>query len=148
MQCKGLLIAFFLVVSPVLYAGDNQDQGRLYEYNISRTIDGDTVVFEASFLPKPLNQKLSLRIYGIDAPELGWRANCKNEEKLAKKSKNFVQEKINQGNQILVLIKEWDSFGRVVGDIIIDGKSLRQKLIKKDYINNLNSNESPTWCQN
>ncbi len=46
----------------------------IYDYKVTRVIDGDTVEFEAPFLPAPLKPVLSLRVLGVDTPEKGGRA--------------------------------------------------------------------------
>ena len=47
-----------------------------YDYKIIKVSDGDTVVFEAPFMPAPLKPQLSLRVLGVDTPEKGARAAC------------------------------------------------------------------------
>ncbi len=47
-----------------------------YDYKITRVIDGDTVAFEATFLPDPLKKELSIRVFGVDTPEKGHRASA------------------------------------------------------------------------
>ena len=39
-----------------------------YDYKVTRIIDGDTVAFEANFLPAPLKPELSIRVLGVDTP--------------------------------------------------------------------------------
>ena len=48
----------------------------IYDFPITRVIDGDTVAFEANFLPAPLKQELSIRVFGVDTPEKSWRGSC------------------------------------------------------------------------
>ncbi len=40
-----------------------------YNLSITRVIDGDTVEFNAPFMPDPLPKKLSIRVLGVDTPE-------------------------------------------------------------------------------
>jgi hypothetical protein len=42
--------------------------------------DGDTIVIAAPFLPAPLKPELAVRIYGVDTPEKGHRAQCTQED--------------------------------------------------------------------
>ena len=57
------LIAFLaLLVSSTTFANP-------YDYKIVKVSDGDTVVFEAPFMPAPLKPQLSLRVLGVDTPE-------------------------------------------------------------------------------
>ena len=59
-------------------------------YKILRVLDGDTVEIEAKFLPKELKQTLLLRMSGVDTPEIGGKAKCPNENKLAQEAKSLV----------------------------------------------------------
>ena len=43
--------------------------GVVYDAVIKRVIDGDTVVIQAPYLPKPLKPEISVRIFGVDTPE-------------------------------------------------------------------------------
>ena len=49
-------------------------EGVMYDAQIVRVNDGDTVVIAAPFLPKPLKPELAVRIYGVDTPEKVVRA--------------------------------------------------------------------------
>ena len=64
------LIAFLLLSTPAL-AGPNY-----YDYRIRRVVDGDTVEIVVPYLPPELGHFLKLRIYGVDTPEKGFRAQC------------------------------------------------------------------------
>ena len=43
--------------------------GVVYKAVINRIIDGDTIVIQAPYLPKPLKPEIAVRIYGVDTPE-------------------------------------------------------------------------------
>ena len=47
-----------------------------YDFKVIKVNDGDTVVFEAPFMPAPLKPQLSLRVLGVDTTEKGARAAC------------------------------------------------------------------------
>ena len=53
-----------------------QPTGVLYDAQIVRVTDGDTVVIAAPFLPAPLKPELAVRVYGVDTPEKGFRGQC------------------------------------------------------------------------
>ena len=57
----------------------------VYDFDITRVIDGDTVAFAAPFLPEPLKQELSIRVYGVDTPEKVGEQNVKQKLNGAKK---------------------------------------------------------------
>jgi endonuclease YncB( thermonuclease family) len=119
-----------------------------YDWKITRIIDGDTVAFEAKFLPEPLKQELSIRVYGVDTPEKGWRGQCDKEKAAGEAASKFTKDLIKNAKTIKIAIWNWDKFGgRVLGDVILDGKSLRQQLIAKGYAREYYGDKKESWCQ-
>jgi len=119
-----------------------------YAFNVSRVVDGDTVEFEAKFLPPPLKSKLSLRIFGVDTPEKSFRAQCEKEKQMGDAATEFTKKFVADAKTTLVELKDWDKFGgRVLGDIIADGKSLRAALIKNGLAREYYGDKKQSWCQ-
>lgn len=119
----------------------------LYDYKIIRVIDGDTVEIEANFLPPPLKPSLKLRIYGIDTPEKKSRAKCDLEAELSKKATAFTQKVINESISKKIKIRKWDKYGgRVLGDIILDGKSLEALLLNEGLAKPYDGGKKSSWC--
>ena len=118
-----------------------------YNYKLTRVLDGDTVAFEANFLPEPLKKELSIRVYGVDTPEKGFRAKCESENTKGLAATEFTKKSIASAKKIEVAIADWDKFGgRVLGDIILDGQSLRSLLIKNGYAREYYGEAKQTWC--
>jgi len=136
---KKLLLPLFLL-SPTIYAD-------LYDYKVLRVIDGDTVVIEAPYLPKPLKPEMSLRIIGVDTPEKDYRAKCEDENKLGHAATEFTTKLVNNAHTIKVDIIQWDKFGsRYDGDLIIDDKSLSAELIKHKLAKEYHGDKKESWC--
>ena len=120
---------------------------KVYNYEVTRVIDGDTVAFAAPFLPDPLKKELSIRVYGVDTPEKGWRAECPAEAKWGEQASQFTRDQLNNAKKIQVAIYKWDKFGgRVLGDIIINDKSLRAMLIEKGFAREYFGDKKEPWC--
>lgn len=118
-----------------------------YDYKILRVSDGDTVVFEAPFMPAPLKPQLSLRVLGVDTPEKGSRAQCPNEDALAEKASAFTKDAINKAKKVQIEIKEHDKFGgRVLGDVIIDNQRLSKMLIDNGLARAYFGEKKQSWC--
>ena len=133
---------FFLTLflSSVLYA-----QGP-YEWKVVRAIDGDTVEVQVDFLPSELGNKLHIRIWGVDTPEKGFRAQSEHEKELGLKASEFTKNAIANAKEIKVSLIMWDKFGgRVLGDLIIDGKSLRQLLLDNGYAREYYGDKKQSW---
>ena len=120
---------------------------KIYNYKITRVLDGDTVAFEANFLPEPLKKELSIRVYGVDTPEKGFRAKCESENTKGLAATEFTKKSIASAKKIEVAIANWDKFGgRVLGDVILDGQSLRSLLIKNGYAREYYGEAKQSWC--
>ena len=140
-----ILIVGFLIAQPGFAKEVKMEE---YDFPITRIIDGDTVAFEANFLPDPLKKELSIRVYGVDTPEKSWRGKCDSEKALGEKASKFTKRLIAEADEIKVAIYKWDKFGgRVLGDIIIDGKSLRYALIDKGYAREYYGDKKESWCE-
>ena len=119
-----------------------------YNYKITRILDGDTVGFEANFLPDPLKKELLIRIYGVDTPEKGHRARCPEEDKKGIAATQFTADALNKAKQIEVAIGAWDKFGgRILGDVILDGQSLRKLLITNGFAREYYGEAKTSWCR-
>ena len=75
---KKLLLV--LLATPLLAFAQKTPQGVTYDAQIVRVSDGDTVVIAAPFLPAPLKPELAVRVFGVDTPEKGHRAQCPSED--------------------------------------------------------------------
>lgn len=119
-----------------------------YNWKITRIIDGDTVAFEAPWLPDPLKKELSIRIYGVDTPEKGFRAKCPKEAERGQAATKFTQKILSEAKVIQIHLRDWDKYGgRVLGDVIADGKSLRNLLITNGFAREYYGDAKTSWCQ-
>ena len=118
-----------------------------YDYKITRVIDGDTVAFEADFLPDPLKKELSIRVFGVDTPEKGHRALCPKEAELGEAASKFTKGLLAESKTQQVTLMDWDKYGgRVLGDIMIDGRSLRSSLIAEGLAREYFGEAKTSWC--
>ena len=121
--------------------------GVKYTANITRVIDGDTVAFEAKWLPAPLKKELSIRVFGVDTPEKGFRAKCPAEDKLGHDATDFTTSTVAAAKKREVILYDWDKYGgRVLGDVLLDGKSLRAELISQGFAREYYGEAKQSWC--
>lgn len=122
-------------------------QGVTYDANIIKVSDGDTIVIAAPFLPAPLKPQLAVRIFGVDTPEKGFRAKCESENQRGLAASEFTKKLVGASQKRQVILYDWDKFGgRVLGDIILDGKSLRQQLITNGFAREYFGEAKQSWC--
>jgi endonuclease YncB( thermonuclease family) len=141
---KKLFVAGLAFVSLTAFANP-------YPYKITRVIDGDTVEFQADFMPDPLPKKLSIRVLGVDTPEKGHRAECPKEAAAAEKASQFTKDSLNNaikaGQPIQILLEKHDKFGgRVLGDVLINGQRLSAMLIANGHARPYHGEKKTSWC--
>jgi len=141
---KLLLILFFL---PLMAMAQKTPNGVTYDAKIVRVNDGDTVVISAPFLPAPLKPELAVRIYGVDTPEKGHRAQCASEDQRGQAATAFTKNAVASTQKHQVVIYGWDKFGgRILGDMILNGVSLRSELIKNGFAREYYGEAKQSWC--
>jgi micrococcal nuclease len=103
----------------------------MYEYTckVERVVDGDTidVVLDLGF---DILYKSRVRLYGIDTPES--RTRNLDEKARGKMASAFLKEAIDNGTKVVIQTKLKDSrgkFGRVLGDVVVDGININQSMI-------------------
>ena len=112
-----------------------------------RVVDGDTVQFEAPWIPAPIAQRISVRVYGVDTPEKGHRAQCPQEAIMGQRATDFTKNAIATASNVQVMLMDWDKYGgRVLGDIMIDNRSLRSSLIAEGLAREYFGEAKTSWC--
>ena len=144
-------LLLLLLTVPVLAFAQKTPQGVTYDAQILRITDGDTVVIAAPFLPKPLKPELAVRVFGVDTPEKGFRAQCESEKQRGEAASAFTKNAIAtaaaQGGKFQATLYGWDKFGgRVLGDILVNGQSLRAALIANGFAREYYGEAKQSWC--
>lgn len=139
------LLSLLLLVSMTAFAAAKV--GKVYNFPLGEVKDGDTVTFQANFLPPPLKPVLGVRILGVDTPEKGFRAKCPAEAAKGEAATKFTKAAVANAKSIQFEIVDWDKFGgRVLGDVILDGNRLSQLLIKNGYAREYWGEAKQSWC--
>ena len=96
-----------------------------YRAELVRVIDGDTVVLDIDLGFETWIRDQSIRLYGIDTPEI---TGEEKEEGLAVKS--WLEERLYGQEIVLQSIQDKKGkFGRWLGVLFIDGKSVNDELL-------------------
>ena len=136
-----------MLLLPALAVAQKTPQAVTYDFPITRVVDGDTVEFQATFLPAPLKPVLSIRVYGVDTPEKGFRAQCPSEAERGAAATEFTKKVITNSKERYITLMSWDKYGgRVLGDVYLDGKSLRALLIQNGYASEYYGEAKQSWC--
>jgi endonuclease YncB( thermonuclease family) len=145
---KKLLSGFAMIMVMMGSAlAQKQPRGETYDTQILRVSDGDTIVISARFLPAPLKPELAVRIYGVDTPEKGHRAQCPSEAQRGEAASTWTRQLVASGKKFQVTLYAWDKFGgRVLGDILVDGRSVRAGLIQNGFAREYYGDAKQSWC--
>ena len=142
---KKLLL--ILLAMPILAFAQNTPNGVTYDAQIIRVSDGDTIVISAPFLPAPLKPELAVRIFGVDTPEKGFRGQCESEKQRGEAASLFTKDLVSKSSKRQVVLYGWDKFGgRVLGDILLNGQSLRTMLIQNGFAREYYGDAKQSWC--
>lgn len=139
------IIVGFLLATSTAYAAQ---ECKVYDWKVTRVIDGDTIKFEASWLPDPLKKEQSIRILGVDTPEKGHRAQCEKEAKAGEAATQFTKKMVKEGKKIQIKFCDADKYGgRWLGDVIVDGKSVSEALIANGHARPYFGDKKESWCK-
>ena len=93
-----------------------------YEFKVIKVFDGDSI------LVSDMNLTLSVRLVGIDAPELGYKA--KKGQPFSRQSKNYLEKRINN-RKIRLKLYGTDQYNRQLAEVFVDGQNINLEIIKK-----------------
>lgn len=138
---KKLLLIFTLLLSTNAYGYDFKKVQYLSNY------DADTVKFNIKNTHPLLGNKMNVRVYGIDTPELRTKNKC--EKKLAIESRDFVKKELTKAKKIVLKDCIRGKYFRLVCSIEYDGKDLTTLLLQKNYgyVYYGDTKEKINWCR-
>ena len=112
-----LLLTALMLLSPTLsFAKSYGDiQGAVYV----RNYDGDTITFNLPGLHPIIGEKISIRINGIDTPEI--RGKCEKEKYDAQQTKEMVADILKDAERIDLKNIERGKYFRIVADVFVEG---------------------------
>ena len=94
-----------------------------------------------------MKQELSIRVFGVDTPEKGFRAKCPSEDQRGQAATAFTKNAITKAQKRQIAISDWDKYGgRVLGDVLLDGQSLRNMLIQNGFAREYYGEAKTSWC--
>lgn len=136
-----------IILGVVLLLATQVQSVELFSWDYLHVIDGDTLMFKATWSPLP-DKTIAVRILGVDTAESGHRAQCDEERDLALKAKHFVQEVMKNAKHIQVQPVSWDKWGgRIVSIVWCDHKSLGEMLLEKGLARPYDGGKKSSWCQ-
>jgi endonuclease YncB( thermonuclease family) len=115
-------------------------------WQFEKVVDGDTIAYVIPNMPDKLKRVL-IRVHGIDTPEATNLAKCEKERLLGIKAKEFVKSYAKANNTTINIVK-WDKYGgRILAEVFVDGKLLKDTLIQKGFAREYyGDNKGNYWC--
>ena len=120
--------------------------GTLESAKYIRNYDGDTVTFDIPNLHPVIGDAVSIRVRGIDTPEI--RGKCQKEKDLAYEAKKVVADALIGVKDITLTEVGRGKYFRLVANILADGKDLSKILLDKQLAVVYNGGtKTKNWCE-
>jgi micrococcal nuclease len=120
-------------------------QDKIIYARIEEIYDGDTIKIIVLFGETPV--KLSLRILGIDTPEIkNAEGRLPEENKAAVKVRDYMRSLFPK-NIAKICIRDWDKYGgRVLGDLFLEtGENVSEILIHQGWARPYRGEKKKPW---
>jgi len=109
-----LFLIVLLQESRSCYAAADTDT--VFFAPVTRVIDGDTIEV------RRLGKIVRVRLWGIDTPE--WQQGFSHE------AREFTRRRL-AGREVELRVKTWDTYGRLVAMVMVDGNPLNEELLRE-----------------
>ena len=140
----GWCFVLFLISTQSWGQEAGSSYGAVSVSRVIRVIDGDTFVVDIDEFPDLIGKHISVRVNGIDTPEL--RGKCEREKDLAVKAKERVDVLLRTADTIVLENLSRGSFFRIVADVIIDGVDLGALILNEDLATPYRPGSESPWC--
>ena len=105
--------------------------------------DGDTFTVDIDEFPPIIGEKVSVRIAGIDTPEI--RSKSPEVKEKALLARFYTEIALGKAKEIVLKNIRRDKYFRILAKVIVDGKDLAQDLIKNGLAIKYNGGKKPSW---
>jgi micrococcal nuclease len=125
------LITLFATTFPQM-TNAKETFGSLKVSKVIRVIDGDTFVAEIENVHPIIGKNISIRIAGIDTPELSYKKGA-TQNKSAILAKAFLSNTLRSADTIQLKRVSRGRYFRLVADVYADGINVGDKLLKHSH---------------
>jgi micrococcal nuclease len=142
---KKLVFPFLLFLllpsySPAESYGDYEGAVYVRNYN------GHTITFNLPGLHPIIGEKISIRINGIDTPEI--KGKCEKEKYDAKQAQQMVADILTDTEQIVLKNMVRGKYFRIAADVIVDGEDIADLLIYAGMaVRYDGEKKTKNWCR-
>lgn len=108
--------------------------------------DGDTCTFTFPTLPAVFGSRLSVRLVGIDTPEM--HGHCDRERALARQAHQLTESLLTRARQIEITDLSRDKYFRLDARVMADGQDISQALLTAHLAVAYNGGtKTVRWCE-
>lgn len=114
---------------------------------VLKNYDGDTITVNIPNVPALIGKNISVRVFGIDTPEVKTKNNC--EKEAGRIARNLVASTLRNAQSVELHNVQRDKYFRILADVIVDGRSLKDILLKNNlaYAYDGGTKQHPDWCK-
>lgn len=111
--------------------------------------DGDTITVDIPYLPGVFGERVSVRLNGIDTPEM--RGGCKgaiDEKEKAILARDYLHSMIEKAVRVDLRNVGRDKYFRILADVVADGVNLNQAMLKAGHaVPYEGGTKVKNWCE-
>ncbi len=137
-----LALVFTLICATPLAATEGP-YGKVQVDEVTSIYDGDTFRVTIRNWPAVAGQRVPVRLYGIDTPEM--RDKRPKVRDLARRAKQFSVEHLRNGKRIELREIRRDKYFRLLAEVWIDGQSLGALLLKAGLAKPYDGGTKNSW---
>ena len=138
-----VILCCSLLIATTCHA-KNRSYGNAIVSDIVSIYDGDTFTVNIRDWPAVAGERISVRIAGIDTPEL--RSRCDSEKSKARAAKQFTVSILRNAKHIELQNLQRDKYFRLLSEVWVDGKNLGQQLLDGGFAVPYSGKTKVDWC--
>lgn len=139
----GIVLAIGLAACQSVAAA--RTYGDFSDVEFIRCYDGDTCTFIIPGLHPLLGERISVRIRGIDTPEI--KGKCGSERVLAGAARNAVDRMLRQASRIDLMGVGRGKYFRILASVVADGQDISIILIENGLAVGYGGGRKKGWCE-
>ena len=139
-----ILLTLLLTLITTNISAKTNNYGNATVAEVTSIYDGDTFRANIIGFPTIVGEHMSIRINGIDTPEL--RGKCPREKAQAKLAKQFTVKHLRSAKRITLKNIKRGKYFRLIADVYVDGVNLAEQLIKNNHAVEYQGKTKKNWC--
>ncbi len=134
-----------LILSLLISTSAFADSFQIDPIDVTKVYDGDTFTVNLPNVPAVFGNEISVRIKGIDSPEI--RTTCTYEKEAALLSRGYLTRMLESGQTIYLTNVERDKYFRLLADVSVDGADVATVMISSGHAIEYNGGTKSEFCR-